>query len=533
MLRSLRLRFELPLFALGTLLALGACDPGSQFPKYEQGGKASTGTGGVGTSAVGGSGGTAAGGIAGTSGSAGTSGVGGSAAGGASGSAGAGGSGGTAGSDMGGNAGSSGSAGEPGLGLLGAPLTFAPTAEAFGINVVLEAGDPETLRARVRAEGAEAWSEPKEPVVLASDLAEFHFDGLDAGTRYDYQIVASTEGAEAEAAEASEELLYEGSVVTQRPKGTAFSFAMLSDPHIGANLAYHNQGDETILQTVGAQIAEMSPDFIVNLGDMLDFHEYGFNSPPPDGSVTRLAYLNYRWGLGDALGKGAHFATIGNWDGENGDYPAEAIAWSREQRLLYMPGPKPTTYPEGGNAWEDYYAFTWGDALFVVLNVMTYTPTPHLLSFEPGVPDDWTLGAEQLEFLEKTLKNATSKWRFLVIHHAVGGAAGDAINAAYGRGGGQAANVGEQAIVHQLMLEHGVQIFFYGHDHVFTDMVVDGIHYTEPGSAGAIWMFSGAETGYTQYWAESGWGRVDVTPDDVRVQFIGSAGTVIYEYTIE
>jgi len=32
-----------------------------------------------------------------------------------------------------------------------------------------------------------------------------------------------------------------------------------------------------------------------------------------------------------------------------------------------------------------------------------------------------------------------------------------------------------------------VQIFFYAHDHVFTDMVVDGIHYTLPGSAGAPW----------------------------------------------
>jgi hypothetical protein len=47
--------------------------------------------------------------------------------------------------------------------------------------------------------------------------------------------------------------------------------------------------------------------------------------------------------------------------------------------------------------------------------------------------------------------------------------------------------------VHQLMQDHGVQIFFYGHDHTFTDMVVDGIHYTMPGSAGAVWMFTAAD----------------------------------------
>ena len=117
------------------------------------------------------------------------------------------------------------------------------------------------------------------------------------------------------------------------------------------------------------------------------------------------------------------------------------------------------------------------------------------------------------------------------MYHA-SGAAGDAANSAYGRGGGQAAYVGEQATVHELMLEHGVQIFFYGHDHVFADMVVDGIHYSMPGSAGAPWKFTTEETGYTEYWDESGWGRVDVSPDSVHVQFIAMGGAVLFEYTL-
>ncbi len=154
------------------------------------------------------------------------------------------------------------------------------------------------------------------------------------------------------------------------------------------------------------------------------------------------------------------------------------------QRLLYAPGPGPTPIPKGGSANGDYYAFTWGDALFVVLNVMTYTPTCHLLGNGPGLPDDWTLGAAQLAWLDQTLAHATSKWRFLFIHHTVGGAAGNADDTAYGRGGGQAAYVGEQATIHAMMLQYGVQIFFYAHDHVFTDMVVDGIHYTAAGERG-------------------------------------------------
>ena len=68
-------------------------------------------------------------------------------------------------------------------------------------------------------------------------------------------------------------------------------------------------------------------------------------------------------------------------------------------------------------------------------------------------------------------------------------------------------------MVHDMMMRHGVQIFFYAHDHVFTDMVVDGIHYTLPGSAGAPWKFTAARPATRRYWPDSGYGRVTVSPD--------------------
>ncbi|MEP6653403.1 MAG: hypothetical protein ABJA82_08600, partial [Myxococcales bacterium] len=242
---------------------------------------------------------------------------------------------------------------------------------------------------------------------------------------------------------------------------------------------------------------------------------------------------NYRRMFADTLGHLAHFQALGNWDGESGCNTAEEISRSMTERLRYLPTPGPTNHPTGGGANHDYYAFTWGDALFIVLNVMTYTPTCHLLSTgDSGTPDDWTLGPEQLEWLERTLAGATSKWRFTFIHHTVGGAAGDYLNSAYGRGGGLAAHVGEQAIVHELLRSYGVQIFFYGHDHVFEDMVVDGIHYTLPGSAGAPWKFTEAETGYPQSWPDSGYGRVSVSPTRVQVDFVALGGRILNTYTI-
>jgi hypothetical protein len=403
-------------------------------------------------------------------------------------------------------------------------LLFAPTATGFGLSALMIGGDPSVLRMHVRAAGESAWRALHAPAVPAPDLAQWSITGLNPGTLYEYEIGA-----------AAGEVLgvsYRGSVTTARPPGSSFTFAIVSDTHIGSNLAYSNQGDESVLSRTGLEIATAEPDFIVNLGDILDFHEYGFNDPPPVSSLTRDAYVNYRASFGDVLGHASHFPVIGGWDSENGCNTLEEIDRSRSQRLLYLPGPDPETYP-GGSPFEDYYAFTWGDALFVVLNVFTYTPTCHRLDWDPGLADDWTLGDAQLEFLRQTLEHATSRWRFLLIHHPVGGDAGNDVESAYGRGGGRAAHVGEQDLVHALMQTYGVQIFFYGHDHVFTDMTVDATHYTLPGSAGSIWPFSDAQTGYTQSWPNSGWGRIDVSANSVHVAFMGLGNVVLYEYTLQ
>jgi hypothetical protein len=409
------------------------------------------------------------------------------------------------------------------------PLTFAPTADGFGLNTVVASGDRESLQAFVRRAGDTAWQKLGAAELRGEDIVEWRTSGLAPGTRYDYEVRSESAGVST--------TLYAGGVTTAREPGTPFSFAVLTDTHISPRELLPEDpetsdfAEETLLQ-VGRQIDAIDPDFSINLGDVLDFHLFGFNLPPPDGSWTRLGYLNYRRLFGGGLGNAGQFSVVGNWDGESGCNTEEEIARSREQRLLYLPGPDTDTYPSGASPFEDYYAFTWGDALFVVLNVMTYTPTCHHLSEAGGTTTDWTLGESQLAWLERTLENSSSRWRFLFIHHTVGGAAGDEANSRYGRGGGRAAMVGEQAIVHQLMLDHGVQVFFYGHDHVFTDMLVDGIHYTLPGSAGAPWKFTQAETGYAQSWPDSGYARVDVAPDRLNVEFVSTTGSPLYSYQL-
>src|SRR5690606_13272668 len=120
-------------------------------------------------------------------------------------------------------------------------------------------------------------------------------------------------------------LMYRGTVTTQRPPGQSYRFALITDTHIAprevdaGSLEAVDTVEQTLLD-VADDVDANRPDFLVNLGDMLDFHLFGFNAPPPDGSWTRLAYLNYRRLLKDALGNAPHFPVIGNWDGENGDF---------------------------------------------------------------------------------------------------------------------------------------------------------------------------------------------------------------------
>jgi len=422
--------------------------------------------------------------------------------------------------------------------LLGRPtdtsVTLSVVAGAEAVALTLELGN-DALEARDL--GASGRLEKDE-------VREIEVGGLLPGTEYGYRLRARA---------GEEEEVVEGRFVTRRPPGSPFTFALLSDSHLPVpapymlrpRQAWHMSSRDELLrarQQIGQvflaaleRIRDHRPDFLVCLGDMVDLHALGFNPGFPSEELARLAYLDFRAHLGVAGTRVPFFAVIGNWEGENGNLPGEEIGHARRARMDLLPNPGRTTYPQGGSPGENWFAWEWGDALFVVLDVQSYTTTTHTLGHTRGEggPTDWTLGKEQLAWLEKTLSASERAFKMLLIHHAVGGNGGDAVNSAYGRGGGRAAHVGEQKKVHRLMLDHGARFLFYGHDHVFTDMEVDGIHYTLPGSAGAPWKFETAETGYVDYDPRSGYGLVHVSRDKVVVEFRGLDGTVFKSFEVK
>ncbi|MEW6744705.1 MAG: metallophosphoesterase [Planctomycetota bacterium] len=438
------------------------------------------------------------------------------------------------------------------------PLIGRPTATAVELSVMAgERALELELRLGIeprRDEQAPAEPTPGEPALEVRPLddgarlqplqvRELLIDGLKPGTAYRFELTARA---------GSDEQKVAGRFVTQRPEGSTFAFVVMADPHLPVPSRWLLQADERheLLQLRGflqyrteiarvflkalQSIRTQSPDFIISLGDQFDLHALGFNPSFPDAELVELAYQDFRGCLGATGSEAALFTVVGNWDGENGDLPESARRFAIEARKKYILNPRPSTYPEGGSADGNYYAWSWGDTLCVVLDVMGPTRTTHTLGHMPdeGTATDWTLGRAQLEWLEKTLARSRATFKMLFIHHAVGGNAGDEVNSAYGRGGGRAARVGEQATLHALMQKHGVQIFFYGHDHVFTDMVVDGIHYTLPGSVGAPWKFDAGETGYESFDPRSGFALVHVSPSRLRVEFLDLSGKVFNAYEV-
>ncbi len=407
-------------------------------------------------------------------------------------------------------------AGETGNGPLGLPpYVGLPTADSAVVNLVAGEGG-HLWQVRCRPEGAAQGPEARSAEVRleAAGSADLQLSGLQPGRRYVYEVLTRTAPERPQAVAAT------GVFSTRRTRPEPFAFAVFSDAHITPAAPERRP----VLAAVAETIAARKPEFVLALGDNIQALTQSHGGPFAKAEYAFLDYTFYRQALGRLPATTAVFTVIGNWEGENGWHPEEARGWARQARQELIPNPGATTYPEGGGPAEDYYAFTWGEVLVVVLNVTGYTPNDHALGSAIGRADDWTLGAQQCAWLESCLKGSTAPYKLLFIHHTVGGRAGDELNSRYGRGGGRAAHVGEQQKIHELMRATGVQALFYGHDHVFTVQETDGIAYVCAGSAGAPWKFGQAETGYAWSIPDSGFVWVRAEKERLMVSYVRPDG---------
>jgi hypothetical protein len=429
---------------------------------------------------------------------------------------------------------------------------------------------------------ANTWQTPT-ITATGGQPSEVTITGLTANTHYYYRMRYHLPG-ETDWVERTVHSFW-----TQRSPGSTFVFTVTSDWHaqLGTNA-----------QNASTNIMNEAPDFEIDLGDT--FY-------PATGTTTQTAvnnsYLAFREPqYMDRFGHSSPiFLSSGNHEEEEGwnldDTPFSIGVGSIQARKAYFPTPQNDAFYSanidplaaideatyGDEMREDYYAWTWGDALFVVIDEFQYTMhLPYTPAAGEGSNDtktceysgdtqcqwNWTLGATQYNWLKNTLQNSTAKYKFVFSHNMVGGIPSGTISGAeagYVRGGAEAAGYFEWGgknyngtegftshrstvdfpiPIHQLFVNTGVSAYFHGHDHQYVYETRGGVVYQEvPSPTMSGLGFDGIyyEGTYTDYstirrLASPGHLRIQITPTLATVQYISSSstsGTVNYTYDIE
>ena len=297
----------------------------------------------------------------------------------------------------------------------------------------------------------------------------FQIENLKSDTEYVYQI--------------------EGEVHrfhTARPAGKSFTFAVQADPHLDENsnlMVYSN--------TLNS-IAAARPDFLIDLGDtsMVD------KLPEKNNESITLRNLLMRNWFGQIAHSVPLFMALGNHDGEQGwlfdsTDKNSAVRSTNIRKQFYPVAPDSfysSTAPDEKfcGTVRSYYSWTWGDALFVVIDPYRCTTQ------KPGKKTDgwgFTLGEMQYRWLRATLENSTAKYKFVFGHQLVGGdeqGRGGAERADWYEWGGydpdgtyrfDAKRPGWGKPIHQLFVDTGVNVYFHGHDHFYARQEKDGVIY--------------------------------------------------------
>lgn len=273
---------------------------------------------------------------------------------------------------------------------------------------------------------------------------------------------------------------------TQRSPGTTFVFDVQADSHL-----YDRKCSAELYRIAIQNELADSPDFLVDLGDTFgDDHDVSIGL----ADMMQL-HLDQRPYLG-LIGRSTPvFLCIGNHEAECGAYmngTADNLAiYATKARQYYYPNPVPDSFYSGNNMIEpfvgtpgNYYAWTWGDALFVVLDAYRYvTASTKLTDLW-----DWTIGRDQYDWLKQTLQQSNAKYKFVFAHHVLGWTRGGAVSAGLCEWGGYDKNgtwmfdtkrPGWAMPIQQLMAQNGVTVFFQGHDHLFAKETVGGVVYQE------------------------------------------------------
>jgi hypothetical protein len=328
---------------------------------------------------------------------------------------------------------------------------------------------------------------------------------------------------------------------TQRAPGSTFSFTIEADEHL-----YDKKGVKNMYEvTLANQLAD-NPDFMLSLGDIFgDDHSYLDHTYSITAAEVDSLHKDYRPFLGQLCHSVPFYVCLGNHEGENNYYynmtpPNNLCIWGTQSRKYYYPNPSPNAFysgnttnePYGIGAPENYFAWTWGDALFIVLDVYRDGCKDSLVEKPQGW--NWTLGQTQYNWLKSTLENSTAKYKFAFAHHLRGQGRGAVALAKLFEWGGNQNNNGNYTFpqnrpgwdkpIHQLFVDNHLTTFFQGHDHVFAHETLDSLTYIAvPMAADStyeIGWLANADAYLSDTLPGTGHIKVTVSPTCVKIDFV-------------
>ena len=444
-------------------------------------------------------------------------------------------------------------------------------ASAFNGNVVLGSPTGNSIRANVfsPAQSGSVWlvygstpglydARTAVSTLVATKPLEISIDDLQANTRYFYRLhfQSSSGGVDG--------FTTEYSFQTARPPGTAFTFAIQGDSHPER---LNTQFDPDLYARTLLTAAADKPDFYILSGD--DFSVDLLDPTIIDAAKVTERYTLQRPFLGLIGSSSPVFMVNGNHEQAaayllNGT-PNNVAVWAQNARNAHYSQPAPDGFYSGNSVpvpyiglLRNYFAWTWGDALFVTIDPYWASPVAVDNVFGGAAKRanmwDVTHGDAQYQWLKKTLEASKARYKFVFAHHVMGtGRGGIELVRLWEWGGEDGKGVSYFAQqrpswtspIHQLLVKNGVTIFFQGHDHIWVRQQIDGVTYQtlpEPADPNyTLWNSDAYLSG--DKFPNTGYTRVSVAPSSVRVEYVRTYlpkdegpgkvnGSTVFSYTI-
>ena len=442
--------------------------------------------------------------------------------------------------------------------LIGNVVVGSPTDHSVTISFLAE------IEMSVWAEyglNEEKLTEKTQIVKALSDAPiEFEINNLNRNSRYFYCVKYKKE-------EDSQPLKTPvNSFQTQRSENSSFTFGVQGDSHPERQGKMFNPD---LYHITAQNVVASKSDFYVMMGDDFSIDHLIERDEISPEKVDEI-YLNQRQYVGEIGCSSPLFLVNGNHEQSakylldgSAENPAVLAANARKK---FYPLPSPRDFYSGDTEkvehvglLKDYYAFEWGNALFVVIDPYWHSEKAvdniaGLKMKKQNEPWAMTLGLLQYNWFKTTLENSKAKFKFVFCHHVLGSGRGGIENAKLYEWGGynrrgewefDKMRAGFEIPIQPLMAKNHVSIFFQGHDHLFARQELDGVIYQS--------VPNPADNTYTAFNADayqsgnvlpnSGFLKVNVSAKEVKVEYIRSFlkadekemknGDVAFSYTLK